>query len=95
MVAGHQGHRPGGSYLSLPVGPGIVYLWRLILRYRLQKKAMEYQYLLTLAERHGVIVIDPKAHPELAAEPERRKDLPDAATLCLTSPISPHDPDAQ
>lgn len=28
-------------------------LW---LRYRLAKKAMEYQYLLTLAERHGVII---------------------------------------
>lgn len=28
----------------------------LLLRYRLAKKAMEYQYLLTLAERHGVIV---------------------------------------
>lgn len=28
----------------------------LLLRYRLAQKAMEYQYLLTLAERHGVIV---------------------------------------
>ena len=28
----------------------------LLLRYRLAKKAMEYQYLLALAERHGVIV---------------------------------------
>lgn len=28
----------------------------LILRYRLAKQAMEYQYLLLLAERHGVIV---------------------------------------
>ncbi len=28
----------------------------LLLRYRLAKKAMEYQYLLTLAERYGVIV---------------------------------------
>jgi hypothetical protein len=27
----------------------------LLLRYRLAKKAMEYQYLLSLAERHGVI----------------------------------------
>jgi hypothetical protein len=27
----------------------------LLLRYRLAKKAMEYQYLLTLAERHGVL----------------------------------------
>lgn len=28
----------------------------LLLRYRLAKKAMEYQYLIALAERHGVIV---------------------------------------
>ncbi len=28
----------------------------LLLRYRLAKKAMEYQYLLTLAERHGIII---------------------------------------
>jgi hypothetical protein len=28
----------------------------LLLRYRLAKKAMEYQYLLTLAERHGVVL---------------------------------------
>jgi hypothetical protein len=53
----------------------------LLLRYRLAKKAMEYQYLLALAERHGVIVdratgrlittstqTDAKALPE-ASEP--------------------------
>jgi hypothetical protein len=28
----------------------------LLLRYRLAKKAMEYQYLLALAERHGVVI---------------------------------------
>jgi hypothetical protein len=33
---------------------------RLLLRYRLQKKALEYQYLLTLAERHGVVLLDQK-----------------------------------
>jgi hypothetical protein len=60
----------GGAYgLIALLAIGLLYLWvRLWLRYRLQKQAMEYQYLLTLAERHGVVVVDPKIHPELAAE---------------------------
>ena len=40
---------------------------------------MEYQYLLTLAERHGVVVVDPKLHPELAAELEAKKNISAAA----------------
>lgn len=51
-------------------------LW---LRYRLAKKAMEYQYLLTLAERHGII-IDPKTGRVLpapaAAKAPRALQLP-------------------
>jgi hypothetical protein len=60
----------GGAYgLIALLALGLLYLWvRLWLRYRLQKQAMEYQYLLTLAERHGVVVVDPKLHPELATE---------------------------
>ena len=60
----------GGAYgLIAVLALGLLYLWvRLWLRYRLQKQAMEYQYLLTLAERHGVVVVDPKRHPQLAAE---------------------------
>jgi len=60
----------GGAYgLIALLALALLYLWvRLWLRYRLQKQAMEYQYLLTLAERHGVVVVDPKLHPELAAE---------------------------
>lgn len=71
----------GGSYLLIAVlALGLLYLWvRLILRYRLQKKAMEYQYLLTLAARHGGLVIDPKAHPELATGLETKNYLPDAS----------------
>ncbi len=41
----------------------------LILRYRLAKQAMEYQYLLLLAERHGVIV-DRKTGKLIAAPPK-------------------------
>ena len=59
----------GGAYgLIAVLAIALLYLWvRLWLRYRLQKQAMEYQYLLTLAERHGVVVVDPKLHPRLAA----------------------------
>lgn len=41
----------------------------LILRYRLAKQAMEYQYLLLLAERHGVIV-DRETGRLIAAGPQ-------------------------
>jgi hypothetical protein len=41
---------------------------RLILKYRLQKKALEYQYLAYLAEHHGVVLRNPK---ELAAHTHR------------------------
>jgi len=60
----------GGAYgLIALLALALLYLpLRLWLRYRLQKQAMEYQYLLTLAERHGVVLVDPKLHPELAAE---------------------------
>ncbi len=52
----------GGAYLLVAVvALAALYLpLRLILNYRLQKKALEYQYLEYLAERHGVVVQDPK-----------------------------------
>jgi len=65
---------------------------RLWLRYRLQKQAMEYQYLLTLAERHGVVVVDPKLHPELAAELEEKKNLAAPAVTLLTGPDFSQEP---
>ncbi len=46
----------------------------LILRYRLAKQAMEYQYLLLLAERHGVVV-DRKTG-RLVADPTRTRKAP-------------------
>ena len=80
----------GGSYLLIALlALGFLYLWvRLILRYRLQKKALEYQYLLTLAQRHGVIVVDPKVHPELVAEATEKNILPDSPRPRLESPDS-------
>jgi len=77
LTAGIKALGLGGSYLLIALlALAFLYLpLRLWLRYRLQKQAMEYQYLLTLAERHGVVVEDPKLHPELAAELEEKKNL--------------------
>ncbi len=92
IAAGIKAIGLGGSYFLIALLVlGLLYLWvRLILRYRLQKKAMEYQYLLTLAQRHGVIVIDPKAHPELAAgqaSPEKKLFGRMRPRLCCNLPI--------
>ncbi len=75
----------GGAYgLIALLALALLYLpLRLWLRYRLQKQAMEYQYLLTLAERHGVVVVDPKLHPELAAELNDKKNISVAAVNLL------------
>jgi len=58
----------GGVYILIALlALGMIYLpLRLLLRYRLQKKSMEYQYLLCLGERYGLMVVDPKLQPELA-----------------------------
>jgi hypothetical protein len=55
----------GGAYLLVAVVALLaLYLpLRLILKYRLQKKALEYQYLAYLAEHHGVVIKDPKELP--------------------------------
>ncbi len=84
----------GGSYVLIALlALALLYLpLRLWLRYRLQKKAMEYQYLLTLAERHGVVVVDPKLHPELAAELEERKNLAAPTVTLLTAPDFSEEP---
>ena len=78
----------GGAYgLVALFALALLYLpLRLWLRYRLQKQAMEYQYLLTLAERHGVVLVDPKRHPELAAELEAKKNLAAPTVTLLAGP---------
>ena len=52
----------GGAYLLVAVVAlaALYFPLRLILNYRLQKKALEYQYLMYLADRHGVVLQDPK-----------------------------------
>jgi hypothetical protein len=50
----------------------------LLLRYRLAKKAMEYQYLLALAERHGVIVDRVTGSVITASTPTQTDTLPEA-----------------
>ncbi|MGA9753597.1 MAG: hypothetical protein WBV23_00485 [Desulfobaccales bacterium] len=84
----------GGAYgLVALLALALLYLpLRLWLQYRLKKQAMEYQYLLTLAERHGVVVVDPKLHPELAAELEAKKNLSAPAVTLLAGPDFSEDP---
>jgi hypothetical protein len=84
----------GGAYgLVALLALALLYLpLRLWLRYRLDKQAMEYQYLLTLAERHGVVVVDPKRYPELAAELEEKKNLAAPAVTLLAAPDFSEDP---
>lgn len=59
-----------GAYLLVAVVAlaALYFPLRLFLKYRLQKKALEYQYLVYLAEHHGVVLRDPK---ELAAHSYR------------------------
>jgi membrane glycosyltransferase len=77
----------GGAYLLVAVvALAALYLpLRLILKYRLQKKALEYQYLVYLAEHHGVVLRDPKGlavHTPKDLEPpgDRRLLPPPAST---------------
>ena len=87
----------GGSYLLIAImALALLYLpLRLLLRYRLQKKAMEYQYLLTLAERHGVKVVDPKLRSELAKDGAEKKNLAAAAQNLPSPQNSQENPDSQ
>jgi hypothetical protein len=83
-----------GSYgLIALLALALLYLpLRLWLRYRLQKQAMEYQYLLTLAERYGVVVVDPKLHPELAAELHEKINISAPSVNLLPSADFSEDP---
>ena len=85
----------GGAYgLIALLALGLLYLWvRLWLRYRLQKQAMEYQYLLTLAERHGVVVVDPKLYPQLAAELQDKINISATAVNLLPGADFSEEPD--
>jgi hypothetical protein len=98
IAGGIKGMGLGGSYLLIALlALALLYLpLRLVLRYRLEKKAMEYQYLLYLAQRHGVLVIDPKDHPQLAAGLGGKNNLAAPSPICnLFSPDSPQDSDLQ
>ena len=97
ITAGIKALGLGGSYLLIALlALAFLYLpLRLWLRYRLQKKAMEYQYLLALARRHGVVVVDPRLHPELAAQLEGKINLPASDPALLSSPDVPEDPNQQ
>ena len=96
ITAGVKSLGLGGSYLLIAlVALALLYLpLRLLLRYRLQKKAMEYQYLLTLAERHGVRVVAPGLNRESAQGRAEKKNLPAAAHNLLSSQESQGNPES-
>lgn len=75
----------GGAYLLVAVVAlaALYFPLRLILNYRLQKKAMEYQYLAYLADRHGVALEDPK---ELEAPTTEDKNSPNVDQPRLAPP---------
>jgi hypothetical protein len=77
----------GGAYLLIAlVALALLYFpLRLLLRYRLEKKALEYRYLLTLAERYGVVLVEGKIPPEVAQALEGKKVAP-ATPSSLPSP---------
>lgn len=96
IAGGIKGMGLGGSYLLIALlGLGLLYLpLRLVLLYRLEKKAMEYQYLLYLAQRHGLMVIDPKDHPQLAAGLGGKNNAAAPSPISnLPPPDSPKDAD--
>jgi hypothetical protein len=85
-----------GAYLLIALmALALLYLpLRLLLRYRLQKKAMEYQYLKNLAERHGVILVDPKLKQELAGDQVRKNNFPASGKNLPLPPNSREDADS-
>jgi hypothetical protein len=87
----------GGAYLLIALlALALLYFpLRLLLRYRLQKKAMEYQYLLTLAERHGLVVVDPKLAPQLAPPQEGGKKTSAPASSLPAPEKFPEEPDSK
>jgi hypothetical protein len=87
----------GGAYLLIAlVALALLYFpLRLLLRYRLEKKALEYQYLLTLAERYGVVLVDGKLPPEVARALEEKKKAA-APAISLPGPEEfPEKPDSE
>jgi MFS family permease len=68
----------GGAYLLIALmGLALLYLpLRLLLRYRLQKKALEYQYLLKLSERGLMVSEGPRQNLSQAESPEQLGDFP-------------------
>lgn len=79
----------GGTYLlaALLVLAGLYFPLRLLLNYRLQKRALELRYLEYLAERHGVVMADPAG-----AKPLQKVDSPEKLRLQEPSAKSPEKP---
>ncbi len=86
----------GGTYLliALVALAALYFPLRLLLRYRLQKKAMEYQYLLTLAERHGVFLVDRPLPPGLRPAGEGKKIISPRSPSLPAPEKTPEEPES-
>lgn len=76
-----------GSYVLIGIFVlGILYIpINLLLRYRIQKKALEYQYLLGQAERHGIFLNDFPPQSPTAGNAPPRDDLTSSQELTTPS----------
>jgi hypothetical protein len=79
----------GGTYLlaALLALACLYFPLRLILNYRLQKKALELRYLEYLAERHGVVMTDSAAGKRL-----HKAESPEESRLLESPAESPEEP---
>ncbi len=86
-----------GSYLLIALfALALLYFpLRLLLRYQLQKKALEYQYLLTLAERYGVVPVDRELPSRLVGGGEKKIFFPAVPASLPTPAESPEEPDSK
>jgi hypothetical protein len=81
----------GGAYLLVAVVAlaALYFPLRLILKYRLQKKALEYQYLAYLAEHHGVILKNPGELTQLQRRQLHEPASPTGDQPCLPPTAAP------
>lgn len=81
----------GGTYVlaALLALAGLYFPLRLILNYRLQKRALELRYLEYLADRHGLVMTDPAdAKPLTKVNSSEKLRLPEPSAKSPEKPAS-------
>jgi len=72
----------GGTYVvvGLVAGACLYIPLRLLLKYRLQKRALDYQFLQYLAERHGLVAFDPHNPKQISPEAIKALTRPEVSS---------------